>query len=87
MFTSDLLEPIIKSLWDIEIPTHSLRQTDPNKELQWLPIQNILILYLADLCQLLSGYDFHKTIIHLNFWGNVEFMLQDVAPIQAIITN
>jgi hypothetical protein len=43
--------------------------------------------YLVDVDLLALGSPYDSTIISLNFWGQVEAILEDVSPVQGIVST
>jgi hypothetical protein len=87
MYVADVLSEKIDVAWNLLIPTTNNNNPDPTKKTQYLPLQNIFMNYLVDLNLLSLGKPYSKTIISLNFWSIIEYVVAQISNLNVVVTD
>jgi len=87
MYVADILTSKIESAWKIMVPTTNSYNPDATKKTQYLPLQNVFMNYLVDLDLLSLGKPYFRTIISLNYWSIVEYIISQISVLNVVISD
>lgn len=69
------------------ISTTNPNNPDTQKRTQNIPLQNIFMHYYVDLDLLSQGRPYSKTIVSLNFWSIIEYIISKVSNLNSLIND